>query len=203
MKARFVENGIIVTLNGEDSFIKTKFDNAQQVVYYNAKDVCQFLKYKNYNRAIERLIRHDYIGTSWRNVEYVPCFLIVHLIEMSPCHYKTKILHLFDTRVFNRYDVEVNASTYNELTNKYNRFVILSDKMKQIQTLLNLKFEELDTNFNMIFVNTITGLEKDIEIINEHRDVALAEQKEYCIKNNIQEFSSDYESDYESTDESD
>lgn len=204
MKAIIVENGVIVTLNGEETLIKTKIDEIQQLPYYNVKDVCLFLNYKNYNRAIERLIRHDYIGTNWRNVEYVPCFLVVHLIQMSPCHYKNKILHLFDTRIFTKTDGETQLKTGNELKNKSNRFVSIADKLQQIQTEVIAKFKEIDTNYFMLFSHTIDGLEKDIENINEFKDIALAEQKEYYLKNNIQEFDSEYESDYESTsDESD
>lgn len=172
---------ICIVLNGVEYDIRVKYDENKDRDTYNLKDLCELVGYRKPKRALERLKKHDYIGSidKWYKSGYVPDFLVKDLIKLSPCHYSEKLIRLFDKRIFSKND-KLSSESIKNLRLKHSK---LEDRVKEC-------------------LDRVEFLEQSLLLAEEELTDAKNKERYFYEQNNVNEcyeFNSDYESDYEST----
>jgi hypothetical protein len=177
-----VSNFVTVILNGVEYDIQLIQGNDEPL--YNLDAVCVLAGYRNAERALNRLIKHECIGSAddWLVKGYVPDFIVRDLLRLAPCHYSTKLLRLFNERVF--------ASKISSPE---------SIKMRRdVHSQLENEVAEV--------VKKVTSLEAELAAANAALKMARDAERAYYEQNAVKEcyeFNSDYETDYESTSDDD
>jgi hypothetical protein len=178
MKVYVSNQSVTVILNGIEYEILTTEDTDS--VLYDLDAICVLAGYRNAERALNRLVKHDCIGsaTEWLEKGNVPDFIVRDLMRLAPCHYSAKLLRLFDERVFAE-----NISSPESIKTRKTRHAELERNVAQS-------------------LEKVTNLEKQLTDANAELKTAMNEERTYYEENAVKEcyeFTSDYETDYEST----
>lgn len=171
---------VTVILNGMEYDIRVEGDDVPR---YNVAAVCVLAGYRNVRRALNRLVKHDCIGSTDELLEtgYASDSIVRDLLRLAPCHYSSKLVRLFDERVFNP-----KSSP--------------ESRMKR-----RTVHKELETKVDQI-LERVTSLEGQLAAANAELKTAREEERHYYEDHGVKDcydFESEYETDYESTTDED